>query len=187
MQLHVTSASSPPDELPSIREALAPVLARLSPEQHPLLVALAERIAADRYRVWADAANTSHVLACVRAPSGRSTLRPGSRLSTRTRQRRSAGYVPPFPSSTRSIARSSLGGRSRSSSSSRRAASGSVPLPGVRSRPARRTCASCRPPRVRPPGRRERARARNDPRAGVRSGSSRAYEVRKPPAARARA
>jgi len=59
MKLQVTSASSPPDKLPSIGEALAPVLARLSPEQHPLLVALAERMAADRYRLWADAANAS--------------------------------------------------------------------------------------------------------------------------------
>lgn len=48
-------------ELPSIGEALAPVLARVAPEHHPLLVALAERMAAERYRAWADApANAAH-------------------------------------------------------------------------------------------------------------------------------
>jgi hypothetical protein len=48
-------------ELPDIGEALAPVLARVAPEHHPLLVALAERLAAERYRAWADApANAAH-------------------------------------------------------------------------------------------------------------------------------
>lgn len=39
--------------LPSIAAVLAPLLARVDPTQRPLLVALAERLAAERYRRWA--------------------------------------------------------------------------------------------------------------------------------------
>jgi hypothetical protein len=41
--------SRPPD----IGEVLTPVLARIPPERQPLLVAVAERLAAERYRRWA--------------------------------------------------------------------------------------------------------------------------------------
>ncbi|MGH7899417.1 MAG: hypothetical protein ACREQQ_15790 [Candidatus Binatia bacterium] len=41
-------------ELPSIAEALAAVLQRIPREQQPLLIALAERMAAERYRGWAN-------------------------------------------------------------------------------------------------------------------------------------
>jgi organic hydroperoxide reductase OsmC/OhrA len=54
--------------LPSVGEALAPVLARVPREQQPLLIALAERLAAERYRSWAgevgDAAQRAQLLAC---------------------------------------------------------------------------------------------------------------------------
>ena len=54
--------------LPDIGEALAPVLARVPREQQPLLIALAERMAASRYRDWAaqigDAAGRAQLLAC---------------------------------------------------------------------------------------------------------------------------
>jgi hypothetical protein len=54
--------------LPSVGEALAPVLARVAREQQPLLIALAERMAAERYRGWAaemaDPAQRERLLAC---------------------------------------------------------------------------------------------------------------------------
>jgi hypothetical protein len=40
-------------ELPDVGEVLAPVLQRVAPDQQPLLIALAERLAAQRYRQWA--------------------------------------------------------------------------------------------------------------------------------------
>jgi hypothetical protein len=46
---------TPDAELPEIGHALAPVLAAVPREQQPLLIALAERLAAARYREWADA------------------------------------------------------------------------------------------------------------------------------------
>ena len=54
--------------LPDVGEALAPVLARVPREQQPLLIALAERLAAERYRGWAermrDPADRARLLAC---------------------------------------------------------------------------------------------------------------------------
>ena len=55
-------------ELPNVREVLAPILARVARDQQPLLVAAAERLAADRYRAWAadtaDAQRRTQLLAC---------------------------------------------------------------------------------------------------------------------------
>ena len=60
--------STEPRSLPDIGEALAPVLARVVREEWPLLIALAERMAARRYRGWADdptvAAHASALRAC---------------------------------------------------------------------------------------------------------------------------
>ena len=54
--------------LGEIGEALAPVLARVPREEQPLLIALAERLAAERYRGWAgkvsDPAQRTQLLAC---------------------------------------------------------------------------------------------------------------------------
>ena len=54
--------------LPDIGETLAPVLARVPREQQPFLIALAERMAAERYRGWAaevkGAAARAELLAC---------------------------------------------------------------------------------------------------------------------------
>jgi hypothetical protein len=48
-------------DLPDIGQAIAPVLLRLPRERQPLLIAVAERMAADRYRSWAaDPANAAH-------------------------------------------------------------------------------------------------------------------------------
>lgn len=48
-------------ELPSIAEIFAGVLARVPPAEHALLIAIAERLAAERYRGWAkDPANQGH-------------------------------------------------------------------------------------------------------------------------------
>lgn len=41
-------------ELPDIAAVLADILARVPRPQQPLLIALAERLAADRYRAWAE-------------------------------------------------------------------------------------------------------------------------------------
>ncbi len=41
-------------QLPDVAEILGPVLARVDPEQRPLLMAIAERMAAERYRGWAE-------------------------------------------------------------------------------------------------------------------------------------
>ena len=55
-------------ELPSLADLVAPILGATPPEQRPLLVALAERMAARRYRDWAEepgyAARRSELLAC---------------------------------------------------------------------------------------------------------------------------
>lgn len=56
--------------LPDVADVLAPVLARVPRERQPLLIALAERMAAERYRGWADRpeaeAHRSRLLACAR-------------------------------------------------------------------------------------------------------------------------
>src|SRR5207249_1206364 len=41
--------------LPDVAEVLRPILERVPREQQPLLIALAERMAAERYRGWAEA------------------------------------------------------------------------------------------------------------------------------------
>lgn len=55
-------------ELPNLAEVLSPVLQGVPVEQQPLLIAIAERMAAQRYREWAkDAAMQRHyaeLLAC---------------------------------------------------------------------------------------------------------------------------
>jgi hypothetical protein len=55
-------------ELPSVAELFAPLLERVAPEHRPLLVAIAERMAAERYRSWAEAtrdpACRADLLAC---------------------------------------------------------------------------------------------------------------------------
>jgi hypothetical protein len=54
--------------LPGVGEVIAPVLAQVPREQQPLLIALAERMAAERYRGWAGqvhgAADRAQLLAC---------------------------------------------------------------------------------------------------------------------------
>jgi organic hydroperoxide reductase OsmC/OhrA len=64
----VRTAISVEPPLGSIGEALAPVLARVPREQQPLLIALAERLAAERYRSWAgelsEPAQRAQLLAC---------------------------------------------------------------------------------------------------------------------------
>jgi hypothetical protein len=55
-------------ELPNVAELLARVLQRVPAERRPLLIAIAERMAAARYRDWAsqvaDPARRSELLAC---------------------------------------------------------------------------------------------------------------------------
>ena len=57
-----------PDALPSVGEIVGPIVAKVAPGQQPLLIALAERIAAGRYRAWAaeidDAGDRARLLAC---------------------------------------------------------------------------------------------------------------------------
>jgi len=58
----MSSTDSTP--IPDVGELLAPVLARVAREQRPLLLAIAERLAAKRYRGWAaDPANAAHASA----------------------------------------------------------------------------------------------------------------------------
>jgi bacterioferritin (cytochrome b1) len=57
----------PEQGLPSVGEAIAPILARVAREEQPLLIAYAERLAAERYRGWARAEGAAHaarLLAC---------------------------------------------------------------------------------------------------------------------------
>lgn len=54
-------------QLPSVGELIAPIIGDVPEEQRPLLVALAEKIAAGRYRDWAEQASGSDrhaLLAC---------------------------------------------------------------------------------------------------------------------------
>jgi hypothetical protein len=56
------------ERLPKVAEVLAPILGRVQRQRQPLLIAIAERMAAERYRGWADAAelqlHRSGLLAC---------------------------------------------------------------------------------------------------------------------------
>ena len=58
------------NDLPDLTETLARLLARVPPEERPLLIAIAERLAAERYRRWAnestDASRKAELLACAR-------------------------------------------------------------------------------------------------------------------------
>ena len=69
----------PTRELPDIANLFAPLLARVSEEQRPLLIALAERMAAQRYRGWADASpdteQRDRLLACAEREDGWPPLR----------------------------------------------------------------------------------------------------------------
>jgi len=47
------------DALPSVGEIVGPIVEKVAAEQQPLLIALAERIAARRYRSWADAVDSA--------------------------------------------------------------------------------------------------------------------------------
>ncbi|MEN8184236.1 MAG: hypothetical protein ABFS46_17050 [Myxococcota bacterium] len=53
-------------ELPDLQQVFAQLLGRVPSEQQPLLIALAERMAAQRYRSWANASadEKSELLAC---------------------------------------------------------------------------------------------------------------------------
>jgi hypothetical protein len=57
-----------PNRIPNIGEALGPFLQLVPQEHQPLLIALAERMAAERYREWAsqasDPAERSGLMAC---------------------------------------------------------------------------------------------------------------------------
>jgi hypothetical protein len=56
------------DELPNLADVLARILQRIPVEHQPLAIALAERMAAERYRGWADAVGEAErragLLAC---------------------------------------------------------------------------------------------------------------------------
>jgi len=45
--------------LPDLAQALGPLLQRVSIEEQPLLIAYAERLAAERYRSWADGSTSA--------------------------------------------------------------------------------------------------------------------------------
>ena len=62
------ASAAQPAELPNVGAVLAPILQRVRAEHQPLLIALAERRAADRYRGWAaevtDALRRNELVAC---------------------------------------------------------------------------------------------------------------------------
>jgi hypothetical protein len=72
-------AADPRAPLPKVAEVLGQVLLRVPAAQRPLLVALAERLAAERYRGWA---------ALVESPAQRASL-----LACAEREERIAGLV----------------------------------------------------------------------------------------------
>ena len=55
-------------QLPDIGKALQPILQRVAPAERPLLIAVAERLAAERYRGWAsqtaESVRRERLLAC---------------------------------------------------------------------------------------------------------------------------
>jgi hypothetical protein len=57
--------------LPDISAILGPLLARVKPIERPLLLAIAERMAAERYRRWANEAEAPAVRAGLLACAGR--------------------------------------------------------------------------------------------------------------------
>ena len=62
----MSGASAAKADLPNVGEILGRLLARVPAPQHPLFVAIAERMAADRYRGWAEQAPAQRagLLAC---------------------------------------------------------------------------------------------------------------------------
>ena len=63
----MSSATAAKTELPNVGELLGRLLERLPTSEHPLFVAVAERMAAERYRGWAEIAPTEQragLLAC---------------------------------------------------------------------------------------------------------------------------
>jgi len=79
------------DSIPNLAEIFRPALERVALEQRPLLIALAERLAADRYREWANAAGAESVRAQLLACAAREediasrieALHPGAEASQR--------------------------------------------------------------------------------------------------------
>ena len=61
---------STPD-LPNIADLVGPLLQRVSREQRPLLIAMAERMAAERYRGWAEAVGPGALRSELRACADR--------------------------------------------------------------------------------------------------------------------
>jgi hypothetical protein len=61
-------ASIESGKLPNVAEILGQVLQRVSAPEQPLLIAIAERLAAERYRLWAagvaDPARSAQLVAC---------------------------------------------------------------------------------------------------------------------------
>src|SRR5262245_48734854 len=61
------ASASPSAPLPNLGEVFARVLAKVEPEKQPLLIAIAERLAAERYRGWAKEPAMSAHAAALRA------------------------------------------------------------------------------------------------------------------------
>ena len=61
------ATASPSPELPNLGEVFARVLAKVEPAQQPLLIAIAERLAAERYRGWVKEPAMSAHAAALRA------------------------------------------------------------------------------------------------------------------------
>lgn len=149
-------------ELPDLVPILARVLQRVPPERQPLLIATAERLAADRYRAWADDPGMAHrrslLLACAGREEEIATHWRGQDMAARIfgRGRAELAYQ----------ADSALTANGRAASAVRRGArSEPAPRPPRRARAGPAPCASlslswgCRPmSRPRPPSRSRRSR-----------------------------
>ena len=91
--------------LPNVGEVLGRLLARVPASEHPLFVAIAERLAAERYRGWADAApaQRASLLACSEREDEIARRVESLHADAASRQQRIRTQVPELAEINRSV------------------------------------------------------------------------------------
>ena len=99
--------SDPAPPLPNVSQLLAPLLQRVAEAERPLLVAIAERQAAERYRGWAALASSperrAQLLACADREEEIAGRVEGLVVDAGARQRRILEANPDLPELTRAV------------------------------------------------------------------------------------
>jgi hypothetical protein len=99
--------SNPAVALPNVAELLGRVLQRVPVPQRPLLVALAERLAAERYRGWAESVGSAErragLLACAEREEAIASRVESLHADAASEQRRILDANPDLPEINRSV------------------------------------------------------------------------------------